>query len=129
MVEEKQEWEGLRTFGMVKTITEQNGKITEEERYYLCSIGLDVRRFAKAVRGHRGVENCCHLPSPRLRRTCWVIDVIFKEDGSRVSSGHPAQNLGTTWELSMNLIRKESTHRRGIKGRVKRAGWTTDTWK
>jgi predicted transposase YbfD/YdcC len=111
--EEKQEWEGLRTFGMVKTITEQNGKITEEERYYLCSIGLDVRCFAKAVRGHWGVENCCH----------WVLDVIFKEDESRARSGHAAQNLGTTRGLSMNLIRKESTHRRGIKGRVKRAGW------
>jgi predicted transposase YbfD/YdcC len=111
--EEKEEWEGLRTFGMVKTITEQNGKITEEERYYLCSIGLDVKGFAKAVRGHWGVENCCH----------WVLDVIFKEDESRARSGHAAQNLGTTRGLSMNLIRKESTHRRGIKGRVKRAGW------
>lgn len=111
--EEKQEWEGLRTFGMVKTITEQNGKITEEQRYYLCSIGLDVKVFAKAVRGHWGVENCCH----------WVLDVIFKEDDSRARSGNAAQNLGTARGLSMNLIRKEPTHRRGIKGRVKRAGW------
>lgn len=111
--EENQEWEGLRTFGMVKTITEQNGKITEEERYYLCSIGLDVKGFAKAVRGHWGVENSCH----------WVLDVIFKEDESRARSGHAAQNLGTARGLAMNLIRKEPTHRRGIKGRVKRAGW------
>ncbi len=33
--EEKAEWEGLRSVGMVQTITEQNGKTTEEERYYL----------------------------------------------------------------------------------------------
>jgi predicted transposase YbfD/YdcC len=111
--EEKEEWEGLKSFGMVKTITEQNGKITEEERYYLCSMGLDVKRFAKAARGHWGVENCCH----------WVLDVIFKEDESRARSGHAAQNLGTARGLAMNLIRKESTNRRGIKGRVKRAGW------
>jgi predicted transposase YbfD/YdcC len=111
--EEKSEWEGLKSVGMVKTITEQNGKTTEEDRYYLCSIGLDVRNFAKAVRSHWGVENCCH----------WVLDVIFKEDESRARSGHAAQNLGTTRGLAMNLIRQESTHRRGIKGRVKRAGW------
>ena len=98
---------------MAKTITEQNGKITEEERYYLCSNGLDVKSFAKAVRGHWGVENSCH----------WVLDVILKEDESRARSGHAAQNLGTTRGLSMNLIRKEITHKRGIKGRVKRAGW------
>ena len=111
--EEKPEWEGLKSVGMVRTITEQNGKITEEERYYLCSIGLEVKGFAKAVRGHWGVENCCH----------WVLDVIFKEDESRARSGHAAQNLGTTRGLAMNLIRQEATHRRGIKGRVKRAGW------
>ena len=111
--EEKAEWEGLKSVGMVQTITEQNGKTTEEERYYLCSIGLDVKLFAKAVRGHWGVENCCH----------WVLDVIFKEDESRARSGHAAQNLGTTRGLAMNLVRRESTNRRGIKGRVKRAGW------
>ena len=111
--EDKPEWEGLNSVGMVRNITEQNGKITEEERYYLCSIGLDVENFAKAVRGHWGVENCCH----------WVLDVIFKEDESRARSGHAAQNLGTTRGLAMNLVRQESSHRRGIKGRVKRAGW------
>lgn len=111
--EEKLEWEGLKSVGMVRTITEQSGKITKEERYYLCSIGLDVEGFAKAVRGHWGVENCCH----------WVLDVIFKEDENRARSGHAAQNLGTTRGLAMNLVRQESTHRRGIKGRLKRAGW------
>ncbi len=51
------------------------------------------------------------------------MDVIFKEDESRARSGHSGQNLGTTRGLAMNLVRQESTHRRGIKGRVKRAGW------
>ena len=111
--EEKKEWEGLTSVGMVETITEQNGKITREKRYYLCSLGLDVKTFAKAVRGHWGVENQCH----------WVMDVIFKEDESRARSGHAAQNLGTTRGWALNLVRKESTHKRGIKGRLKRAGW------
>jgi predicted transposase YbfD/YdcC len=111
--EEKSQWQGLKSVGMVRTITEQNGKTTEEDRYYLRSIGLDVKKFAKAVRSHWGVENSCH----------WVLDVIFKEDESRARSGHAAQNLGTARGLAMNLIGQESTHRRGIKGRVKRAGW------
>jgi predicted transposase YbfD/YdcC len=98
---------------MVETTTEKNGITTVEKRYYLCSMGLDVKTFAKAVRGHWGVENTCH----------WVMDVIFKEDESRARTGHAAQNLGTTRGLAMNLIRRESTNKRGIKGRVKRAGW------
>jgi predicted transposase YbfD/YdcC len=110
---EKGEWEGLKSVGMVETTTEKNGITTVEKRYYLCSMGLDVKTFAKAVRGHWGVENTCH----------WVMDVIFKEDESRARTGHAAQNLGTTRGLAMNLIRRESTNKRGIKGRVKRAGW------
>ena len=110
---EKSEWEGLQSVGMVETITEINGITTAEKRYYLRSIGLDVKKFAKAVRGHWGVENSCH----------WVMDVVFKEDESRARTAHAAQNLGTTRGIAMNLIRKETTNKRGMKGRVKRAGW------
>lgn len=110
---EKHEWQGLQSVGMVETRTEKNGNTTVEKRYYLCSIGLDVKQFAKAVRGHWGVENSCH----------WVMDVIFKEDESRARTANAAQNLGTTRGIAMNLIRKETSNKRGMKGRVKRAGW------
>lgn len=110
--EEKDEWEGLRSVGMVKTITEKNGEITEDTRYFLSSIGLDVKQFAKAVRGHWGVENTCH----------WVLDVIYKEDESRARTKHAAQNLGTTRGIAMNMTRREPTGK-SLKGRVKRAGW------
>lgn len=111
--EEKGEWERLKSVGMVETHTEKNGIITFEKRYYLCSIPLAVKEFAKAVRGHWGVENSCH----------WVLDVIFKEDENRARTAHAAQNLGTTRGLAMNLISQEKSNKRGIKGRVKRAGW------
>lgn len=111
--EDSKEWQGLKSIGMVETITKQGEKTTREKRYYLCSVELDVRKFAKAVRSHWGVENQCH----------WVLDVIFREDESRARSGQAAQNLGTTRGWAMNLIRKESSHKRGIKGRIKRAGW------
>lgn len=111
--EDRKEWEGLRSVGMVETITEKNGIISAEKRYYLCSIALDVTTFAKAVRGHWGVENRCH----------WVMDVIFKEDESRARSGHAAQNLSTTRGFSMNLIRKESVSKSSLRSRVKKAGW------
>lgn len=83
-----------------------------EKRYYLCSIELDVKVFAKALRWHWGIENACH----------WVLDVIFKEDENRARTAHAAQNLGTTRGLAMNLIRQGKSNKRGIKGRVKRAG-------
>ncbi len=111
--EDKKEWEGLRTVGMVETITEKNGIISSDKRYYLCSIELDVKTFAKAVRGHWGVENQCH----------WVMDVVFKEDDSRARSKHAAQNLSTTRGFSMNLIRQETTSKKSLRTKVKKAGW------
>jgi predicted transposase YbfD/YdcC len=61
-------WEGLQSIGMVQASREINGKISSERRYYLSSLPLDIERFARAVRGHWGVENKLH----------WVLDVNFR---------------------------------------------------
>lgn len=111
--EDREEWEGLKSVGMVETITEIKGEKKRETRYYLSSLPLGVETFAKAVRSHWGVENQCH----------WVLDVIYREDESRARTGHNAENLCTTRALALNLTRLETTNKRGIKGRVKRAGW------
>jgi predicted transposase YbfD/YdcC len=111
--EDRAEWEGLQSVGMVETITEKNGVVSKEKRYYLCSIDLNVKTFARAVRGHWGVENRCH----------WVLDVIFKEDESRARSGHAAENLSTTRGFAMNLIRQESSAKKSLRSKVKKAGW------
>ena len=60
---------------------------------------------------------------PRLRRTGWVLDVIYPEDESCARKGHSAENLYTTRALAMNLTSLEKTNKRGIRGREKRAGW------
>lgn len=110
---DREEWEGLKSFAMVETITEIKGEMRRETRYYLSSLPLGVETLAKAVRSHWGVENQCH----------WVLDVIYREDESRVRTGHNTQNLCTARALALNLTRLEPSHKRGIKGRVKRAGW------
>jgi predicted transposase YbfD/YdcC len=104
-------WENVIFSG--ETVTEIKGEIRRETRYYLSSLPLGVETFAKAVRSHWGVENQCH----------WVLDVIYREDESRARTGHNAENLCTTRALALNLTRLETTNKRGIKARVKRAGW------
>lgn len=111
--EDRGDWEGLQSVGMVETITETKGEEKRESRYFLSSLPLGVETFAKAVRSHWGVENQCH----------WVLDVIYREDESRARTGHNAENLCTTRALAMNLTRQETSNKRGMKGRVKRAGW------
>jgi predicted transposase YbfD/YdcC len=106
-------WEGLSSLGMVESIREIKGQSTIERRYYLSSLKLDVATFARAVRGHWGVENKLH----------WVLDVCFREDQSRARQGCAAENLATLRRLALNLLKREKTKKRGIRGKMLNASW------
>ena len=110
---DRAKWEGLRSVGMVEAIREIAGQRTVERRYYLTSLPLGVESFARAVRGHWGVENKLH----------WVLDVCFREDQSRARTGYAAENLATLRRLALNLLRRDNTKKRGIKGKQLNASW------
>ncbi len=62
------DWKGLATIGQVISITERDGQECSDVRYYISSLGLGVKRFAQAVRGHWGIENSLHWV---LARDVW----------------------------------------------------------
>jgi predicted transposase YbfD/YdcC len=116
--EDREQWEGLKTIGLVEAQREVGGKKTVERRYYLSSLPLGVEIFAKAVRGHWSVENSLH----------WVLDVQRGEDDSRARTGHAAENLATLRRLALNLLKREATKKRGIHGKQLNAGWDHAYW-
>lgn len=97
----------------MEAVREINGVRSVERRYYLSSLALDAELFARAVRAHWGVENKVH----------WVMDVCFREDQSRARSGYAAENLATLRRLALNLLKREKTKKRGIKGKQLNARW------
>jgi predicted transposase YbfD/YdcC len=110
---DRDQWEGLRSVGMVESSREIDGKVAVERRYYLSSLKLDVETFARAVRGHWGVENKLH----------WVLDVCFREDQSRARARNAAENLATLRRLALNLLKREKIKKRGIRGKQLNASW------
>lgn len=110
---DRAQWEGLQTVGLVEAEREVGGKKTVERRYYLSSLPLGVETFAKAVRGHWAVENSLH----------WVLDVQLGEDDSRARTGYAAENLATLRRLALNLLKREATKKRGIRGKQLNASW------
>lgn len=110
---DRAKWAGLQSVGMVEALREIGGQRTVERRYYLTSLPLGVETFARAVRGHWGVENKLH----------WVLDVCFREDQSRARAGYAAENLATLRRLALNLLTREKTKKRGIKGKQLNASW------
>lgn len=110
---DRAQWAGLRTVGMVEAIREVGAERTVERRYYLSSLPLGVETFVRAVRGHWSVENKLH----------WVLDVQMREDHSRARAGYAAENLATLRRLALNLLKREKTKRRGIRGKQLNASW------
>jgi predicted transposase YbfD/YdcC len=109
-------WKNLSTIAMVQRERFADGVTSLETSYYITSLGSDAEKVARAVRGHRGIENSLH----------WVLDVAFREDESRIRKDHAPANFATIRHMALNLLRKETSLQRGIKGKRLKAGWDTD---
>ena len=82
-------------------------------RYYIGSIEPNAEHFARAVRGHWGIENRLH----------WVLDVAFCEDECRVRKGYRAENLAVLRHIALNAVEQEKTAKVGVHNKRLRAGW------
>jgi len=111
------EWEGLRSFGIVDSVREIGDSHSFERRCFLLSIPPDANTFAKACRGHWGVENPLH----------WTLDVTFREDNSRARSGHAPENLAALRRLALNAIKSnKSQPKLSVRSRRLMAAWNHD---
>jgi predicted transposase YbfD/YdcC len=108
---------GLKSPVRSTTEVERMGKISRETRYFISSAALTPERAATAVRSHWGIGSL-H----------WVMDVVFKEDQSRLRRGHGAQNMALVRRLAFNMLRA-GKGKRSIKTARKAAGWNTETLK
>jgi predicted transposase YbfD/YdcC len=89
---------------------------TEETRYYISSLSAKVKTFARAVRGHWGIETSLH----------WVLDISFREDESRLRKDHGPENLALIRRLAASLLHQETKAKGGVACKRKQAGWDND---
>jgi predicted transposase YbfD/YdcC len=111
------QWVGLRSLGMV--IRERqvgDAEPSDEVHHYLNSLAPKVKLFARAVRGHWGIENSLH----------WVLDIAFREDESRLRKDHGPENLALMRRLAVSLLKNDETEETGIACKRKQAGWDND---
>jgi predicted transposase YbfD/YdcC len=105
-------WKGLKSLGLVVSVCQRGGKESVEARYYISSLAVGVKQFARAVRGHWGVENSCH----------WSLDVTFREDDSRIRERHVRENFAWLNRFTLSLL-KQHTGRGSIAMKRRSCGW------
>lgn len=116
-LENRDQWADLKMIGMVESERWKDGHTSKERRFFVSSLPPNVRAFAKAVRGHWGIENKLH----------WCLDVSFEEDKSRVRKGRSAQNLAVVRHIATNLLKQEtSKKKRSIRTKRKLCSWSGD---
>jgi predicted transposase YbfD/YdcC len=116
--DQRERWPGLKSVAVVEAKREVPlQKTSVERRYFISSIsGTDASGMAQIIRGHWSVENKLH----------WVLDVSFAEDQSRQRKDHSAENFSRLRRIALNLLRREKTKKRGIKGKRLNAAWDHD---
>ena len=115
-VDEHKLWPGLSSVVMVRSERQVGDQVSVETRYYISSLKGSARKLLEATRTHWGIENCVH----------WILDVAFDEDRSRVRTDHAPHNLAVIRHIALNLLKRETTSKGGVKARRKRAGWDED---
>jgi predicted transposase YbfD/YdcC len=105
-------WEGLRTIGVVTSRCLRDGKETIEVRYYISSLAMGVKRFARAVRGHWSIENTCH----------WVLDMTYREDESRIRDQALRENFAWLNRFTLSLL-KQHPDRTSLVMKRRSCGW------
>lgn len=104
---DRERWPDLTAIGMTVNSVIRDGKNHCEVRFYILSKKLSARRFAEAVRGHWGIENCLH----------WQLDVTFGEDQSRIRKGHADANFSALRRTALALLKNNKTKKVGVKNK------------
>jgi predicted transposase YbfD/YdcC len=108
-------WKGLRSIGMATLVCQRDGRETSEVRYYLSSLPVGVKRFARAVRSHWSIENGCH----------WSLDMTFREDESRIREPKTRENFAWLNRFSLSLL-KQHPSKDSVAMKRRACGWSDE---
>ena len=108
----RERWKGLKSLGVVTSVCTRDSKETVETRYYISSLPVGVKQFARGVRGHWGIENSCH----------WCLDMTYREDESRIREPHVRENFAWLNRFTLSLL-KQHPRRDSVAMKRRACGW------
>jgi predicted transposase YbfD/YdcC len=106
------DWPEVAAVVQVNREREVGGERAVTTHYYLTSYAGQAAEFARWVRGHWDIENGLH----------WVLDVVFREDRSRIRRENAGANLAMIRRVAVSLLGRAPGKGSGVTKRLK-AGW------
>lgn len=91
-------WADLQTIIMIQNERRVGDKTQTDTRYYISSLPPQAQHLLDCVRQHWSIENSCH----------WTLDVVFREDDSRIRSGHAPRNFALLRRFALNLLKHDT---------------------
>ena len=103
----KKKWQGAQSVVSIESRREIGKTVATETRYYITSLEgkHNAEKISKAIRSHWEIENKLH----------WCLDVIFREDESRLREETAAVNLAWLRRMALGLLKKEKDYQTSIR--------------
>jgi predicted transposase YbfD/YdcC len=90
-------WADLQTIVRVLRERHLNDQVQRETTYYISSLPSNASLILNAIRCHWSIENSLH----------WVLDVVFREDESRIHKQNSSQNMAVLRNIALNILKQD----------------------
>lgn len=111
-----EKWPTIRSIIAVERHRVINGKGTVDTSYYISSMSPNHKLLGHYIRQHWRIENSQH----------YILDVVFKEDSSRVALDGAVENIALFRRFVMNMLKQCDCGAPSQKSKLKKAAWNDD---
>lgn len=109
-------WSTIRSIIAVERHRTIKGKCTVDTSYCVSSLSPTPKLLGHYIRQHWRIENSQH----------YVLDVIFKEDSSRICLDGAVENIDLFRRFVMNMLKQCKCGAPSQRQKLKKAGWCDD---
>lgn len=108
-----EKWPTIRSIIAVERHRSEGRKTTIDTSYYVSSMSPRHKLLGHYIRQHWRIENSQH----------YVLDVVFKEDDSRIALEGAVENIALFRRFVMNMLRQCDCGATSLRNKLKKAGW------
>ncbi|MGF1740506.1 ISAs1 family transposase [Vibrio profundum] len=109
-------WPTVKSIIAVERHRTVKGKGTVDTSYYISSMAPKHKLLGHYIRQHWRIDNSQH----------YILDVVFKEDSSRIVMEDAVENIALFRRFVLNLLKQCNCGTRSQKLKLKKAGWCDD---